>query len=274
MNLLVALHDVAPPHLAACQEQRQRLADWGVDRATLLVVPNFHGQHPLSDSPDTVAWLRQRLAAGDEVALHGYHHLQRAPIAGRVDRLRAALFTAGEGECLAQRPEERRHALAAGRDLLERQLPGAGLIKGFVAPAWLEPANFDAELAGSGFRWHETATWVAHRNDGPTGGDASTGPTGSIGWRHHRGPVIGFATRSRLRLAASLAWAHLLTPAVERIAAGGGTPARVALHPADLTSDAVQRTLEMVVRRLLGRLTPATYTDGLGPLTRLSPDRS
>ena len=258
MNLLVSLHDVAPPHLAACRLQRSRLESWGVDRVTLLVVPDFHGQHPLGRSPETVGWLRDRIAAGDEVALHGYHHQQRAPIASPADRLRAALFTAGEGECLSQRPDERVPTLLRGKALLEEQLQV--LVSGFVAPAWLEPANFDADLARTGFRWHETATWVAHRPD-----------PGSPRWRRQRGAVIGFATRSRLRLAASLAWARLRAPGMERAAVRRGTPARVALHPSDLSSGAVQRQLEVVVRRLKERLPAATYTSSLPTLRDAPP---
>jgi hypothetical protein len=258
VTLLVALHDVAPPHLAACQRQRDDLDRWGVDRATLLVVPDFHGDHPLGRSPETVRWLRARIAAGDEVALHGFFHRQRGPIAGRLDRLRAAWLTAGEGECLAQAGEERGRRLIEGRRLLEDLLGVA--VTGYVAPAWLEPAGFEAELGRARFHWHETSLWVASRDGG---GDVAAG------WRRRRGPVIGFATRTRARLLASLAWAHLLAPALETAARVGGSPARVALHPADLGSQAVQHQLQAVLRRLRRRLRPTTYT---GALLSLTPD--
>ena len=224
-----------------------------MDRATLLVVPDFHGGHPLGGSPETVRWLRAQIAAGDEVALHGFFHRQQGPIAGRLDRLRAALLTAGEGECLAQPAGERGRLLSEGKQLLEDQLGAA--VSGFVAPAWLEPAGFEADLGRAGFRWHETSMWVARRHGGDDGG--------TWGWRRQRGPVIGFATRSRPRLFASLAWARMLAPAIATAAGLGAMPARVALHPADLGSPAVQRQLQRVLRRLRQRLPPATYTGAL-----------
>ena len=254
MSLLVSLHDVAPPHLAACQRQREDLHRWGVDRATLLVVPDFHGAHPLAGSPETIRWLRARVAAGDEVALHGFFHRQQGSIAGRFDRLRAAWLTAGEGECLAQPAADRTRLLVDGRRLLQDLLGVA--VSGYVAPAWLEPSGFEDALDRAGFRWHEGSLWVASRPD--PGADPAP-----AGWRRRRAPVIGFATRSGARLFASLAWARLLSPALGTAARLVGSPARVALHPADLGSPAVQRQLQMVVRRLRRQLAARTYTDAL-----------
>jgi predicted deacetylase len=248
--LLVSLHDVAPPHLAALRRQREALDSWGVKAATLLVVPDYHGAFPLERSPSTVSWLRERVAAGDEVALHGGYHRQRGPIRRRTDRVRAALFTAGEGECLAQTDSERDQMLVEGKRRLEDLIGGP--VRGFVAPAWLEPAGFAAPLAAAGFRWHEGGLWVEHRPD----------PAASR-WRRRRGPVIGFATRTRARLLASLAWAGLLMPAAARLARLGAAPARVALHPTDAASAVVTSRLELVIRHLAAVLPARTYAQTL-----------
>ena len=98
--LVVTIHDVAPPHLAAVAELRTRARAWGATAVTLLAVPDFHGAAPLAASPATLAWLRGCAATGDEIALHGLRHVQEAPVRSRLDRARAALFTAGEGELL------------------------------------------------------------------------------------------------------------------------------------------------------------------------------
>jgi uncharacterized protein len=250
VSLLVSLHDVAPPHLRVLRRLRDELERWGVARATLLVVPEYHGV-PLEGSPETLAWLRARVAAGDEVALHGCVHRQRGRIPRWRDRVRARLFTAGEGECLAQSDGEREAMLIEGKRRLE-QVYGRP-VRGFVAPAWLEPAGFGAHLAAAGFRWHEGSGWLEHRPPPVTG----------TGWRRQRGPVIGFATRSRARLLASLAWARLVAPAAAGLARRGGIPARVAFHPADAGSAAVTRQLERVVRRLAAALPARTYAETL-----------
>ena len=122
-------------------------------------------------------------------------------------------------------------ALARARDELA-DLAGAA-IRGFVAPAWLEPRGFGDVLARLGFDWHETGLAIERLPDR----------------RRIAAPVIGFATRSRARLHASLAWAAMMVPVLEQLARCG-RPARVALHPADLTSPRVLAAAERAIRRL------------------------
>lgn len=225
--LVVTIHDVAPATLAQVRKLREALTRWGVARATLLAVPHFHGGVRLADDAATTRWLRDRCAAGDEVALHGYYHVQAGAPAGRWDRLRARVFTAGEGECLA--PREALAALVSrGLDELTSLLGAAPL--GFVAPAWLEPRGLGALLEQHGFTWHETSLALE-----------ALAPR-----RRVLAPVIGYATRSALRQAAALAWSRALTLALQR-----ATLLRLAVHPADAGSPAVLRELERVVRLTL-----------------------
>ncbi|HEV7823140.1 MAG TPA: DUF2334 domain-containing protein, partial [Burkholderiales bacterium] len=48
---------------------------------TLLVVPHYHGDTTLP--ADYLDWIAGRLHKGDELALHGYTHLDEAPDSGR-----------------------------------------------------------------------------------------------------------------------------------------------------------------------------------------------
>ncbi len=224
--LIATIHDVAPPTLAAVDQLRAALAGWGVDAVTLLAVPDYHRRAPLASCPRTATWLRAAADRGDEVALHGVIHRQDAPVAARRDRLRARLFTAGEGEMLGAGADDRARLAAARAQLAE--LLGRD-VAGFVAPAWLERAGLGDRLAEVGFAWHETA-WVIE---------------GLTPRRRVRAPVIGFATRTRWRERAALAWAAALTP----LLAIAAPVVRVAVHPADLTSAAVMAALERVVRQ-------------------------
>ncbi len=241
--LVVTIHDVAPPMLAAVMELRSRARRWGATRATLLAVPNYHGVAPLAAHPPTIAWLRRCADAGDEIALHGLRHAQRAP-AGALDALRARVFTAGEAEMLGAGAADRR-ALADARAELGAIVRSP--IRGFVAPAWLEPAGFADVLAGLGFGWHETGLALERLRDR----------------RWIASPVIGFATRSRSRTAAALAWAAALTPVLEPLARRG-RPARVALHPGDVTSRPVLAAAERAIRRLVGVGAAVTTAVALG----------
>ncbi len=239
--LLVSIHDVAPRHLAAVRALRDAAQNWGADAVTLLAVPDFHGDGPLSESRSTVRWLRNQLAAGDEVALHGYFHRQRRRPADPLQRVRAALFTDREGECLTLTHGEQRHMLACGRAMLEDALDFP--VRGFVAPAWLEPPAFDRALWDAGFAWHETATYLERFDD--------AGP------RRVWLPAIGFATRSPARQWASIGWGRALLPYVCRTATAG-QPVRVALHPGDAGCEPVMRCAERVVRALVERTRAAT----------------
>jgi len=244
--LVVTIHDVAPPTLPAVTALRALAAHWGVARATLLAVPNFHGAAPLAGHAATVDWLRRCADAGDEVALHDLVHLQMAPTprAAPLDALRARLLTAGEGEMLGRGAADP-GALAVARDELAALVRAS--VRGFVAPAWLEPRGFADVLVRAGFDWHETGLAIERLRDRA----------------RLASPVIGFATRSRVRTAAALAWAATLTPALARLAPPG-TPARVALHPGDLRSPRVLAAAERTIRRLRAGRAAATTATALG----------
>lgn len=238
--LVVTIHDVAPAHLDAVSKLRFRLANWGVTSATLLAVPNYHERGCLEACARTVNWLRARARAGDEIALHGVTHRAKGPGKCIVDRMRARMWTAGEGEMVAANAPTS-GALAVARDKLAR-LVGAP-VRGFVAPAWLEPTDLAGRLAAVGFGWHETSMTLERLND----------RTRVVG------PVIGFATRSSFRMRAAITWSRALTPVVGRLV----SHARVALHPGDLGSSAVMTEAERVIRLLVKRYAVVTTSAAL-----------
>jgi hypothetical protein len=238
--LIVTIHDVAPPFVAEVELLRVRLESWGVDAVTLLAVPDHHRRAPIEACARSVAWLRERVRRGDEVALHGIHHRQEAPASRCLDRVRAGVVTAGEGEMLGDGADEPTR-LAAARDRLAATI-GAP-VAGFVAPAWLEKPSLPRRLERLGFRWHETSLVVEGLGEGA---------------RRYRVPVIGFATRSGLRLGAALAWAAAMTPLAIH-----APVARVALHPGDAHSPPVLAAAERALRRLVRFHRPVTTGEAL-----------
>ncbi len=123
-GLAVAIHDVEPATFERAALLRDWLADLGVDRATLLVVP-APDLHPASGRRRELAdWLVRRARAGDAVAQHG-------------PRL------AGLDEA------EARRAVEAGRRLLRL----AGLEpRGFVAAGYAYTPALVRALTGR-FEW-------------------------------------------------------------------------------------------------------------------------
>ncbi len=99
---------------------------------TLLVVPAYHGE--CSAQPEFEQAMTAQLAAGHELALHGYFHLDPQVPSDVIDWFRRRIYTAGEGEFCGLSEEEARERLTLGaRWFAAKGWPLAG----FVAPAWL-----------------------------------------------------------------------------------------------------------------------------------------
>lgn len=92
-RIAVALHDVEPATFECCALIRDWLADLGIDRATLLVIP-APDLHPFADQrPELAAWLAERARLGDAVAQRALPPV-RAPLLWP-RALRAGAFLAG-----------------------------------------------------------------------------------------------------------------------------------------------------------------------------------
>ena len=129
--LCVVLHDVAPPTWPACRWMLDTLAQAGDFPVTLLAVPQYHGA-PRSRAFER--WLVERAERGDEIALHGFDHVDGGRPHGLIDRLRRCVLTRGEGEFADLDFDTATQRIEAGTEWLrELELEPAG----FIAPAWL-----------------------------------------------------------------------------------------------------------------------------------------
>jgi predicted deacetylase len=101
---------------------------------TWLVVPDFHRHNALNAHPAFRRLLDERVARGDELALHGYFHddQEPGPTTPR-DWFMRRVYT-HEGEFYRLSRESALARLRAGIDVFQRyDWP----LHGFVAPAWL-----------------------------------------------------------------------------------------------------------------------------------------
>jgi uncharacterized protein len=224
--LCVSIHDVAPATWADCARLLEALAPLGPLPLTLLVVPDYHGLG--ANLPD---WyrraLQRRLDLGDELALHGWRHLDDGPSpVGPAEWLRRKVYTAGEGEFSALPVDAARERLAAGRAWFSAQ---GWPLAGFVAPAWLLGPGAWAALADAPFSY--TTTLGAFHTLAPR----LCVPAQSI----------AYSARSRLRRAASLAWNALPSSRSAPLL-------RLALHPADAPHPSIVRQALRRLETLLG----------------------
>jgi len=214
---------------------RDWLADHGVDRVTLLVIP-APDLHPAAQrSPAMVSWLAERWRAGDAIAQHGFAHVQlrRAgwppcgwPLSGH----------ARGAEFMGLDARETRRAVEAGWRLLKL----AGIEPGgFVAPAYAYTPALHETLA-SRFHWWAGLLRV-HRRAGTSSACSMVAPAWGLGC----GPVARTLSPGLLSAGAAMAGRHL----------------RLDLRPTDLQHPRHVLAVAAVLRRARERRTAVTYED-------------
>ena len=235
-KLVVSIHDVSPLTREATERILADLAEIGISRVSLLVIPDHHRKGHFLDDPEFCAWLRKRTEAGDEVVIHGYFH-RRDQRAGETfkKKLATRFYTAGEGEfydiagadalrVISQARKEFRHV---GIDPL-----------GFVAPAWLLSEGADRALQRLGLTYTTRIGGVF---------DYTTGV-------HHASQSLVWSTRSGLRRIISRFWNAYLFRRLQK-----SSLLRIGIHPPDKQHYAVWRQIKTLTARALENRTAVTY---------------
>ena len=234
--VVVSLHDVHHDSWRDYAPFVDQLAERGVGRTSLLVVPRWRDR-PLADDPGMVGWLRRLAADGHEIVLHGWRHRAEAVHGGLLPRLVGSVYTAGEGEFYQLGYPEARRRLEAGRD----ELAAAGLPPvGFVAPAWLLSALARRAVSDLGFPY----TTYLHAVEMLPSGERLYAPS------------LVFSLRSAWRKRVSLCWIPLWARLNHRAAL-----LRIAVHPIDLGDAAGRATMLRLAAAAARRRTVATYAD-------------
>ncbi len=229
-SLLASIHDVGPRSEAAVD----RLADLFVGKIgrpdyAMLVVPDHWGEAPIVPGSPFATRLRAWSDMGIEMFLHGWFHKDQASYAGAGDRFRARHMTAGEGEFLGLDYATARDRMERGRALIEDVI-GRPVV-GFIAPAWLYGEGAKAAARDCGFQLAEDhlRVWSPAQDDEVLA----------------RGPVITWASRSRGRIASSLAVAALARTLLPR------RPAmRLGVHPGDVGVPALLTSIDKTLSAL------------------------
>jgi predicted deacetylase len=241
--LLASIHDVSPRF----ESEIDRLADrfeilLGAPRFAMLVVPDYWGRAPLSRAPEFCAKLRRWSERGVEMLLHGWRHRDDGAHIGRVASFKARHLTAGEGEFLGLDRAQALGRMCDGRSLLEDILGKP--VTGFVAPAWLYGDGARCALRDAGFAFAEDHFRVWRPSDDEV---------------LCHGPVVTWASRSRVRQASSIAFA-----ALARLAMAPLPVVRVAVHPGDAGVPGLLASIDRTVLALKGGRRVAHYADLLG----------
>jgi predicted deacetylase len=205
-------------------------------------VPNWHGLHPISESPSLVELLRSQLAAGSQLVLHGLEHRPHGPLRGNSwSRLRGRIFAPDAAEFLTLSPAAAARSVREGLDLLaEAGLPRPSA---FCAPGWLLAGDTRSALASVGIRYLIGMFSVY---------DLQTA-------RRHWLPAIGYMGASP----GQEAGIRLLNGIVRRTVLPRAAVANVYLHPQGGTNYAALCRTFAELATMVGRdgWIPSTYAD-------------
>lgn len=238
--LLASIHDVGPRFEAQVDRLAERLDRLlGGPRFAMLVVPDHWDEAPLAGAPAFARKLRGWSDAGIEMFLHGWRHRDDQVHAGRIARVRAQHMTAGEGEFLGLARDEAARRMQAGRSVIEEAIGRP--VAGFIAPAWLYGDGARAALADEAFALAEDHLRVWQPGSGRI---------------LARGPVVTWASRSRARIASSLAFA-----AVAPVLLAPLPVVRVAVHPGDTGVPALLDSIDATVGHFARRRRAGRYAD-------------
>ncbi len=230
-TILVSIHDVSPRFEREVTILRERLARFvPANRIAMLVIPDHWGSAKLTPGSPFAGQLRAWADAGTEMLAHGWYHRDDTPHQGRLARTKAKHMTAGEGEFLGLSREVARQRMADGRDLIEGITGRA--VGGFVAPAWLYGDGARQAARDVGFAMCEDHFRVWRPADNRI---------------LARGPVITWASRSRARIASSLAASFALRHVLRPV-----PTVRVGVHPGDVNVPALLTSID----RTMAALTP------------------
>jgi predicted deacetylase len=235
--LLASIHDVSPRFESEVDRLMDLLAPHASGAVAMLVVPNHWGDAPIVPGSPFAARLRRWAEAGTEIFLHGYFHRDQAVHSSAADRMRARFMTAGEGEFLGLSRDDAAARIAEGRALLEQVIGRS--IDGFIAPAWLYGEGALSALAECGI---------------PIAEDHMRVWSPATGRELAHGPVITWASRTRLRLASSLLAAAALRHAPMKVL-------RIGVHPPDCRHPALVRSIEATFRKAARNRRVGRYSD-------------
>ncbi|HEU4621905.1 MAG TPA: polysaccharide deacetylase family protein [Burkholderiaceae bacterium] len=250
-TICIALHDVAPATWPQCERLLAAIDEVAPMAVTLLVVPRWHGDRVDANSARGRSWharLESRRARGDELALHGWRHLDDAPLPSWSwrpttwrhalgERIKRRFYTAGEGEFAALDTAHAAQRLANGLAWFNAY---GWRPNGFVAPAWMLGEHAWQAVSAAPFAW-------------------------TTSWRHFWlmperrsvvAPCITASARSYWRRTSSQAWMRAYACATTR-----HPIVRLGLHPADATYPSLIRAWQRLIGHLLEQRIPKTKSE-------------
>ncbi len=189
----------------------RELAALGVEKTSLLVVPDYHRSGPSMANGDFCGWLKEAQNRGHEVVLHGYYHQRtRRSAESARDKIMTRFYTADEGEFY-----DLDYPTALGLiEEAQRAFETRGFRpRGFVAPAWLLGPEAERAVIDAGLIYTTTLRRVRD----------------FVARREFASQSLVYSVRSSWRRGVSLGWNRWLFSRLRN-----HHLLRLSLHPPDL----------------------------------------
>ena len=239
-GLIVSVHDVSPLTRPAVERILTELNALGVGCCSLLVIPDHHRQGHYLDDPDFCQWLRDRVAQGDEVVIHGYSH-RRERRAGETlsDKITTRFYTADEGEFFDIAGADALRIISEARQEFRK----IGINPaGFIAPAWLLSEGAERALRALGLGYTTRLKGIYDFTNE----------------RIYASQSLVWSVRSGWRRLASRWWNARLFHKLRH-----SPMIRVGIHPPDIEYPRVWRQILGLTRQALADRTALTYQNYL-----------
>jgi len=238
-RVAIALHDVSPSTLDLSQRLVALVESVaGHVPLTLLVIPHHHGQQRIDRCPQFRRFVDARIAAGDEVALHGMSHRDDMVLRASVPQWwRRRVLTQGEAEFAALSGDDARQRIEQGLALFATC---GWTAAGIVPPAWQMSHATRAVIRDYPFRYATTRSTVLWMPQD----------------RSQAIPALSISARTAVRRRLSRWWSAQW---MRRHSLDDVT--RLALHPVDAAFPEMCELWRDCLRSLLSVATPVTKSD-------------
>jgi predicted deacetylase len=234
---IVSFHDLAPHSQQNCQKSIQDMANIGIHKLSLLVVPKWYDGPYISENQPFIQWLKQVEDQGHEICLHGLTHQAKSISGGMLSQATARLYTSKEGEFYQVEYQQALDMLQSGIHCFEQ---ANFTPSGFIAPAWLLSDEGRKAVINKGFQY---TTYLQHLETFPDD-------------KRHYAPTLVFSTRSAWRRWMSIYWTSFWLNYNKQ-----APILRLAIHPNDLKYPMIHKAINSLAKSAILQRECITYQE-------------
>ncbi len=236
-KIIISFHDFHAGSMDVYDEFYKILNQMGLNRISVLAVPQMHFGEALTENTGAANWLLSMQEIGNDICLHGFYHKVKKVNGGVLSQIIGNFYTNKEGEFFNLDALQAREKLSKGLEIFNN----IGLFpKGFTPPAWLISKDALSEVRNFGFDYITTYNGVnlLRKNIAI------------------KAPVLVLSSRGVLRRFLSKNWLNIANNSLKNVEI-----LRFALHPIDLVHKDIRNKIITTFKRLAETRTPITYQD-------------